>query len=208
MIWQHGTIYYKSKKLFDFDDTIHFLVTNGLELYMPDYYRSIGLAGLICTVDDQGDSYGLTYEQAKEEALTKDSLFIKLIWDRGENICIGWRMRFEGGLFVQRFFFDELDKEEFDDAVRIIFDFFLSELTKSTLIGMYIDKEDKTEEFDWSHFFIDDQAKLEILPDTVCVRREKLDHVNVSEGYIVQPLGHDFYVITNDPAVLCRLPLG
>ncbi len=210
MIWQHGTIYYLSKELFDFEDVYHFLSSQGLDFFMPedDYFKSINVAGLMRAIDQQGGTYGLSYEAAKEEALNKDCFYLKLILNLDRGSFMGWQLVSSKSLFVQRLFFDELDKEEFDIAVKIIFEFFLSELAKTTLVGMYIDKEDRTEEFDWENFFSNEKARLDILPDTVCVRKEKLDYVKIADGYIVHPLNHGFYAITRDPAVLCCFPLS
>jgi len=209
MIFEHGAIYYASKDFFDFDSACNFFTENELLLYMPDTEgtRRSGLAGLIIEIDETGEYHGLTYEEAKKGAQEREFFAVRLESAADETNIILWLMCYKNSLFIQSFHFNSFLKKEQDIPVRIIFDFFLSELPKKSLLGMYIDKEDKTAEFDWANFFADENARLDILPDTVCVRQEKLDYVKVADGYIVHPLSHGFYAITNDPAVLCCFPL-
>jgi hypothetical protein len=210
MIFEHGAIYYASKDFFDFDSACHFFAENGVVMYVPDSNstRIAGLAGLILEIDENGEYRALTYEEAEKAAYEKKFFKLRLKLDPEDGSDIAWWMRCKESLFIQTFYFDSFLKKEQDTPVRIIFDFFLSELPKKSLLGMYIDKEDKTAEFDWADFFADEKARLDILPDTVCVRKEKLDYVKVADGYIVHPLSHGFYAITRDPAVLCCFPLS
>lgn len=208
MIFQQGRIYYKSIDLFDFDKTLTFLNHYGIELFTPSSIYSSSRKDQsrdIFAYDSSGDYYSISSSEAIKEKLANKDFLSFNIWLGEEQI--NW-IFYYNSLFSFVFYFDLVDREKFDFVVRIIFELFLSEIDKESLLGMYIDKEDKTEEFDWDHFFADEKARLDILPDTVCVRQEKLDCVKVANGYIVHPLNHGFYAITRDPAVLCCFPLS
>jgi len=190
MIFLQGRIYYKSMVQFDFDKVIAFLSQHGIELFAPNSAYAFPRKDRdreIFAYDNDGNYYPIVSLKALEEKLKSKDFLSFYIWLDDDRI--NW-MFYHDRLFSFVFYFDLVDREKFNVIVKIIFELFLSEISKKSLLGMYIDKLDRTEEFDWENFFSDERARLDILPDTVCVRKEKLDYVKVADGYIVPGQTH------------------
>lgn len=170
---REGSIYYRSVTDFEFDRACDFISKEGIFLVnKPEN-------GKILALDEIGDEYEISYQQAKQKALN-DDLFNLLIWQncRGQII---WTFRSHNGCFIFDFYLGFLSQEERDRVSKIFTKFFFSEIAEQpeSLLGMFIDKNGKTYDYDFDPFFTKDEGRIECFTDLICVPEEKLSRVNI-----------------------------
>ena len=112
---REGSIYYQSNHYFDFDRACNFLAKEGLTLLnKPEN-------GNILALDDEGDDYVLSYEQAKQKALS-GNLFNITIWLNYQWETI-WTFRRENNYFIQDFYLGSLLHEQRNQVSKIFLKF-------------------------------------------------------------------------------------
>ena len=184
---REGSIYYRSIKDFDFDKACAFLAQEGISLSNKHNESEI------LALDDVGDEYKISYEQTKQKALSSN-MFNILIWLNYQRKSI-LTFRLQDNCFVLDFYLGFLFQEERDRVSKAFTKFFLSEIAfnSQSLLGMFIDKNGKTYDYDFDPFFTKDEGIIECFTDLICVPENKLSRVNIDSVLdTVRWLDNDF----------------
>lgn len=191
-----GSIYYLNNDDFDFDRACDFLAKEGLTLI--DKPKN----GKILALDDEGDDYVISYEQAKQKALS-ENLFNVTIWLNYQWQTI-WTFRRENNCWVQDFYLSFLLQEGRNQVSKIFVKFFLSEISfnPQSVLGMFIDKNGQTYDYDFAPFFLTDSEEIDYVTDLVCTPKDKLERIKVEPNFGVKELENGFVCVSRYPEFL------
>ena len=128
MARREGSIYYRNVEEFDFDKTCDFLEKEGISLASKRKLHN----GKILALDDDGDDYEVSYEQAKEKALNSNCFNINTWLNDEEKIF--WTFRPQDGHFVMDFYLGFLCQAGRDKVSKMFFNFFLNEINQIKLL--------------------------------------------------------------------------
>ncbi|MBE9048718.1 hypothetical protein IQ255_30810 [Pleurocapsales cyanobacterium LEGE 10410] len=194
---REGSIYYQSINDFNFDRTFAFLAKEGISL--PNKSKN----GKIIALDDVGDDYEVSYEQVKQKALN-GSLFNVVVWLNYQKKSF-LTFYLKDKRFVLEFYLGFLLQEERDLVSKIFLKLFLSETTSysKTLLGMFIDKNGQTYEYDFSPVFLTDSEKVDYVTDLICLPRKKFDDLVIMRpGFAKKELNNGFVCASRHPEFL------
>ena len=187
-------IYSHSQQSFCFREASMFLSKKGFHLIRPD-------TGVIIALDDEGDSYEISYELACQKVEGAEPFAVEL-WLDSES-TMPWTLCLEDNVSIQDFHFFSLDNMQIELASKTLFEFFLIERTKQNMLGIYIDKfGHTTEDIDWDEFFVEENVTLKDLPDTVCVLQDKLKNIKADTSHHVLTMIDNYALITSDLEIL------
>ena len=194
---REGSIYYQSIHDFNFDRTFAFLAKEGISL--PNKSKN----GKIIALDDVGDDYEVSYEQVKQKALS-GSLFNVVAWLNYQKKSF-LTFYLKDKHFVLEFYLGFLLQEERDLVSKIFLNLFLSEITSNfkTLLGMFVDKNGRTYEYDFAPVFFTDSEKVDYVTDLICLPQKKFDDLVIMEpGFAKKELNNGFVCASRYPEFL------
>lgn len=186
-------IYFISQQVFEFDEAIKFFASSNFHLIQPETRKIIAL-------DEEGNSYETEYELVRHKVLNSQFFCVKLWLDFASYIV--WGFRLEYNAFIQDFHFYPLDDTQIEQASKVLFEFFLSQLYKNSPLGIYIDKFGHTEDYDWDNFFLHEESIVELLPDTLCIKKDRLNCITADISHHTEKMIDDYILITSDVQIL------
>ena len=179
---RQGGIYYRNIKEFDFERACAFLASAGISLFdKPEN-------GKIFAINDEGDEYEISYEQAKQKALS-GKMFDVYIWRN-----LQWRtlltFRQVNNCFVLNFELSSLSNVDKDLVSKVFFKFFLSEISRypQSLLGMVIDTYGETMDYNLDPIFLTESKELLYLTGLICLPREKFGLVVMKPKFKMKEL--------------------
>ena len=107
--------------------------------------------------------------------------------------------------FVLEFYLGFLLQEERDLVSKIFLNLFLSEITSNfkTLLGMFVDKNGRTYEYDFAPVFFTDSEKVDYVTDLICLPQKKFDDLVIMEpGFAKKELNNGFVCASRYPEFL------
>ena len=192
-----GSIYYESINDFDFDRTFAFLAKEKISL--PNKSEN----GKIIALDEVGDDYEVNYEQVKQKALS-GSLFNVVAWlNYQEKSFVTFYLK--DNHFVLEFYLGFLLQENRDLVSKIFLKLFIRETTSysKTLLGMFVDKNGQTYEYDFSPVFFTDSEEVDYVTDLICLPKKKFDNLVIMEsGFAKKELNNGFVCASRYPKFL------
>ena len=194
---REGSIYYQSINDFNFDRTFAFLAKEGISL--PNKSKN----GKIFALDEVGDDYEVSYEQVKQKALN-GSLFSVVAWLNYQKKSF-LTFRLKDNHFVLEFYLGFLWQEERDLVSKIFLKLFLSETTFyfKTILGMYVDKNGQTYDYDFAPVFFTDSEEVDYVTDLICLPQQKFDDLVIMElGFAKKELNNGFVCASRYPEFL------
>jgi len=196
------SIYFVSQQTFDFDEVMNFFTSSNFSLIHPETQK-------IISVDEEGDSFEIEYELVRHKALNSNYSNVKLwLMERYKDFdCysyIYWAFRLHHNVFVQNFDFYPLADEEIEQVSKVLFQFFLSQIPKSHPLGIYIDKLGHTEDtINWDDFFSERESIADLLPDTLCIKKDKLPSITADlSQHTMKMIDDEYILITSDVQIL------
>ena len=198
MARREGSIYYQNIKEFDFDKTCNFLAREGISLASKRKLHN----SKILALDDEGDDYEISYEQAKKKVLNSDYITINTWLNEQEQIF--WAFRSQEGYFIMDFYVGFLSQAGRDKVSKMFFKFFLNEInfTPRSLLGMFIDKNGHTYDYDFAPVFFTDSEEVDYVTDLICLPKEKFGLVVMEPGFKMQELNNGFICASRYPEFL------
>ena len=194
---REGGIYYQSIDDFDFDRTFAFLAKEGISLLNKSKN------GKIIALDDVGDDYEIRYEQVKQKALS-GNLFSVVAWlNYQQKSFLTFYLKDKH--FVLEFYLGFLSQEERDLVSKIFLKLFLSETTSysKTLLGMFVDKNGQTYDYDFAPVFFINSEKVDYVTDLICLPEKKFDDLVIMEpGFAKKELNNGFVCASRYPEFL------
>ena len=183
---REGSIYYQSIQDFDFDRACTFLAEKKISFFNKHNN------GNILALNDVGDDYEISYEQVKQEALSGKTFNVN-IW-LNERRKLFWTFRSQDGYFVFDFYLGFLSQEDRDKASKAFFDFFQSEICSKpqSLLGMFIDKNGRTHDYDFAPVFLTDSEEVDYVTDLICLPKEKFGLVAMESDFGMKELDNSF----------------
>ena len=193
---REGSIYYRSIEDFDFDRACAFLAKEGVSLWNKSHN------GKILALDDVGDDYEISYEQVKQKALS-GSIFNVNIWLNYRSKSF-WTFRSHNSCFVSDFYLGFLSQEERDRVSKIFTKFFLIEVSSNpqSLLGMFIDKNGRTHEYDFAPVFLTNSEEVDYVTDLICLPQEKFGLVAMESSFAMKELDNGFVCASRYPDFL------
>jgi len=164
------SIYFVSQQTFDFDEAINFFTSSNFSLIGPETQK-------IISADEEGFYFETEYELVRHKALNSNYSSVELwLLDPSKSFdgysCIFWNFRLYHNVFVQSFDFFSVANEHIEQVSKVLFQFFLSQISKSHPLGIYIDNFGYTEDaIDWNDFFSERESIADLLPDTLCIKK-------------------------------------
>ena len=106
--------------------------------------------------------------------------------------------------FILEFYLGYLLQEERDLVSKIFLQLFLSETSYSkTLLGMFVDKNGRTYDYDFAPVFFTDSEKVDYVTDLICLPRKKFDNLVIMEpGFAKKELNNSFVCASRYPEFL------
>ena len=193
---REGSIYYQSINDFNFDRTFAFLAKEGISL--PNKSKN----GKIFVLDEVGNNYEVSYEQVKQKALS-GSLFNVVAWLNHQKKSF-LTFYLKNNHFVLEFYLGFLLQGERDLVSKIFLKLFISETTFfKTLLGMFVDKNGQTYEYDFAPVFFTDSEEVDYVPDLICLPQKKFDDLVIMEpGFAKKELNNGFVCASRYPEFL------
>lgn len=193
---REGSIYYQSIENFDFDRTCAFLAEE--KIFLSDKPDN----GKILALDDIGDDYEISYEQAKKKVLSGKTFNIN-IWLNYQR-KIFWTFRSQNDHFVLDFYLGFLSQEDRDKVSKIFTKFFLTEVFSNPqhLLGMFIDKNGRTHDYDFAPVFFTNSEKVDYVTDLICLPEEKFSLVVMESDFGMKKLDNGFVCASRYPEFL------
>ena len=162
MVDRQGGIYYQGIDDFDFDRTFAFLAKQRISL------TNKSKNGKIFALDEVGDDDEVSYEQVKQKALS-GNLFNVIAWLNYQRKSF-LTFYLKDNHFILEFYLGFLLQEERDLVSKIFLQLFLSETSYSkTLLGMFVDKNGQTYEYDFAPVFFTDSEEVDYVTDLICL---------------------------------------
>lgn len=196
------SIYFVSQQTFDFDEAVNFLISSNFSLIHPETQK-------ITSVDEEGYSFETEYELVRHKALNSNYSNVDLWLVEPFNSvdvysCVLWTFRLYHDVFVQTFHLYAVANEQIEQTSKVLFQFFLSQIPKSHPLGICIDKFGDTEDMiDWNDFFSDPESIADLLPDTLCIKKDRLKSITADLSQHTKKMIDDEYIlITSDVQIL------
>ena len=198
MAIREGSIYYRNVEEFDFDKTCDFLEKEGISLASKRKLDN----GKILALDDDGDDYEVSYEQVKEKVSSSNYLTINTWLNDEEKIF--WSFCPQDGHFVMDFYVGFLCQAGRDKVSKMFFNFFLSEINSipQSLLGMFIDKNGRTYDYDFAPVFFTNSEPVDYVTDLICLPQEKFGLVEMKPGFSRAELDNGFICASRYPEFL------
>lgn len=181
-----GCIYYNSKQNLNFEEIVDFFDRAGFYLNHPQTKE-------IITVDREGESYAISYQKLCHQFCHSNRSVVKLWQDDYYYLFCSFTV-FANLFAFATSFHSFYSDEQIKKAAKVFVDFFFEQLPKNkAIIGMYVDKFAKTEDF-----FQKPDMITTILPDILCVKQEQSINIKVeSYNYITKIIDERFLAIEN-----------
>ena len=193
---REGSIYYRNIEYFDFDRACAFLAKEGITLLNKPNN------GKILALDNIGDDYEISYFEVKQKALSGNIFNVNIWLDYQRKSFLTFRL--QDNSFVLDFYLGFLSKKEKDRVSKILMMFFLSEVSSNpqSLLGMFIDKNGATHEYDFAPVFLTNSEEVDYVTDLICLPQEKFGLVKMESGFAKRELDNGFVCASRYPEFL------